>query len=1507
MAEQVFKSPGVTTREIDLSGPGTVSPQGIPAGVIGTAQKGPAFVPVTFATYKDFVTKFGGTDGKLFGPMAVSEWMRNARAGTYLRVLGIGDGKQRNTDGTVTNAGFTVGGQQIQANGNTGVNPYATATVSSEVQAAANAVTTDAKPTLTIAGVDGTKLKTGDGGVISAGTSASGGGLYITMPNNNLLDDMIIRITFPTGFTDSAGTQLATHDITLRKEADISGNTVTGAKVELSIQDGRGGNLTVEQVANLIVQAIKRDSSFDPATNGKTSNNSYAATIKYGSDWKISASTGGGDLDSVLVAQVLTDSANRGVKIQFRGSQSMSGYWGNPGRWGGAVQDTTSRLSVIDSGANQADKLAANASGAGATAVQSATAGNATSASTLIVTKPGGAATTITANAAANTVAGFIVGHNATATGTNIKTSVDLISGISASGTSTVTLTSDSGNTYNSGGGTADYGNDAKISFTSLQSGTVATVQGSGYTTAGTDVNFTGGAADSSTLTFTGVPLENSSFSIVFGGVTRVFVLGTDTGQIDISGVTTAAGVAEAVADHLTGATPAENTPTAVTARGHTSATLASAAAAYSDQLVVKWAAGVVTILDDDADSTKTALTLSETDVAGLAAGLGRTYFLSAVMEDKNSSGYMSGSGLTSGDNPILRGVIMVASGCALGLSGWNGSRLDSVSSFAYDDFGASYDAGHQVGCVDLRANGDENFVMFLNGFTNTSKHQAILTASMNPKSPNYFSKVFNTDPTKIEETGHLLYAHYDVPSHICGIAARDIGGTSTADEKFVDVYHRLLLQSGSLARDTMGSSTHYNPNFEGFEDRFKHAISPYVISQTLGTAPKNLFRFHALDAGTAGNTQYKISIANVKKSTDPVSDYGSFDLYIRSYSDSDEELAILEKYTGVDLNPSSERYIARLIGTQNVYFDFDKQTANQKLVIDGLYPNRSQYVRIEVVDDIENAVMEPTALPLGFRGKKHLAIDGTKPLGALDNSSVAGITEANLDDGVREPPVPLRTNVTQGKGSTSKVESRYFWGTQFELQDRADELNKSTVHASIIDNFTKYFPSYGTYPALVGANENTAATAGGTNLDSDLYNYNMFTLERVWAKCKSASTANAVDPREWVEAVYCRSGSAPGAGDMVETNGETHKTAANGYRFLDVSKDFAQQASRRYYKFSFFMQAGFDGLNIYSKDISEMTNPAAHREMANATTLGGAEASTVAAYRKALDIMAEKSDVDVQILAIPGIREPGITDYAIDRTEERFDALYVMDIQECEHAGTLDSNIVTGSVQEISVANTVSKLQDRNLDTSFAAAYFPDVVVVDADTNSNVRTPPSVSVLGALSLNDTVAHPWFAPAGFTRGALSSALESQVKLSRINMDALYEVDINPITSFPTSEGVVVFGQKTLLQAQSSLDRVNVRRLLIDIRRKVKKVANKILFEPNRDTTLARFSAAVQPILTTIQAQQGLDRFKVVIDTTTTTQQDVENNTVRGKIYLQPTRAVEFISLDFVVTNAGTEI
>jgi len=304
----------------------------------------------------------------------------------------------------------------------------------------------------------------------------------------------------------------------------------------------------------------------------------------------------------------------------------------------------------------------------------------------------------------------------------------------------------------------------------------------------------------------------------------------------------------------------------------------------------------------------------------------------------------------------------------------------------------------------------------------------------------------------------------------------------------------------------------------------------------------------------------------------------------------------------------------------------------------------------------------------------------------------------------------------------------------------------------------------------------------------------------------------------------------------------------------------------------------------------------------------GREKGPNVSAYLKALEVMRNTTNVDIQLLAIPGIRTPVVTDAAIAATEERFDALYIMDIEQVDKDGNLIN--VTSNVKP-SVKETISQHKARNLNSSFAAAYFPDVLMRDPSRASNtVVVPPSVVVVGAMALNDSLGYPWFAPAGQTRGVLPTTLETSIQLKDDDLDSLYDEDINPLFAQVTQArgglnpkgGVVVWGQKTLYQEASALDRINVRRLLIDIRRQVRDIAQTIIFEPNREATLARFTAAVTPRLQRVQALAGLERFRVIIDSSTTTQADVENNTVRGKIFLQPTKTIEFVSLDFVVAN-----
>jgi hypothetical protein len=832
----------------------------------------------------------------------------------------------------------------------------------------------------------------------------------------------------------------------------------------------------------------------------------------------------------------------------------------------------------------------------------------------------------------------------------------------------------------------------------------------------------------------------------------------------------------------------------------------------------------------------------------------GRTFFLGCYMSESNGVTMFSEAGAqTSADSiPVLRGVIFAPSGVLPVLSS-SGVASNDLPATAVP--GTKY--GFMTGTVKL-SSGIQEFVLLLSGHKATATYPNIVTASFDPQAPNYFVEIFNTDPTKTEQAGHYLYTAYDayraytVVTGTGNITNGDGGNVAGVSEEIA------FILTGSQAFNT-GSTT--VPNFEGFEDRFQAALSPMVISQDFGGSPVDLFRVHALDDGVYANTKFKISISNIIPSTDPTSEYGSFSLTVRAFGDTDDSPQVLESYIGLTLNPTSERYFGKIIGDTKTYYDFDRAAGAQKLVVEGNYPNLSSYIRLEIPADVENQEIPADALPVGFRGVSYLNVSGSSQLTRIDN--------------VKMLPVPMRRTIALGTGIGKTAASYFHWGVQFEVNNSADEPNKNTFTDSTVSSLTKYFSNYFT----VSANPLTSVGA-------DTYNNNLFSLTKVRVADTSSLTGYPKS-ESWPSAVYRRDGTLG---------------AAAPARFINID-DFDDFGTRRYLKFSFFVQGGFNGTNVFNSDRDNLLTNAAAREMDFTATQGGPAGNTVAAYRKAIDVLADKAFADIQILAIPGIREPGITDYAIDAVTSRFDAIYIMDIEE----RNISDSVVTSSNDTVSVALTANGLKNRTLDTSFAAAYFPDIVMTDPVTQTNLVCPPSVVVLGAFAVNDSLAYPWFAPAGFTRGALSTVIETQTKLNRNNLDVLYSNDINPITTLPGSAVPVVYGQKTLLARSSALDRVNVRRLLIDLRRKVRNIANSILFEPNRAATLARFSALVDPILKQIQAQQGVDRYRVKIDTTTTTQADVENNTIRGKIFIQPTRSVEFISLDFVVSNPNVEI
>jgi phage tail sheath protein FI len=198
---------------------------------------------------------------------------------------------------------------------------------------------------------------------------------------------------------------------------------------------------------------------------------------------------------------------------------------------------------------------------------------------------------------------------------------------------------------------------------------------------------------------------------------------------------------------------------------------------------------------------------------------------------------------------------------------------------------------------------------------------------------------------------------------------------------------------------------------------------------------------------------------------------------------------------------------------------------------------------------------------------------------------------------------------------------------------------------------------------------------------------------------------------------------------------------------------------------------------------------------------------------------------------------------------------------------------------------------------------YWPWLQVVEPSTGEYVWVPSSVSIAGVYAYNDTVAEPWFAPAGINRGGLNTVVRAEKKLSQGNRNDLYAAKVNPIATFP-GQGIVVYGQKTLQLRASALDRVNVRRLLIALKSYISQIANTLVFEQNSIATRNQFVSQVNPYLTSVQQRQGLYAFKVIMNETNNGPDVIDRNELIGQIYLQPTKTAEFIYLDFNVTPTG---
>ena len=294
-----------------------------------------------------------------------------------------------------------------------------------------------------------------------------------------------------------------------------------------------------------------------------------------------------------------------------------------------------------------------------------------------------------------------------------------------------------------------------------------------------------------------------------------------------------------------------------------------------------------------------------------------------------------------------------------------------------------------------------------------------------------------------------------------------------------------------------------------------------------------------------------------------------------------------------------------------------------------------------------------------------------------------------------------------------------------------------------------------------------------------------------------------------------------------------------------------------------------------------------AYYENISATNIQGLVANE---YTESIALLANKDAYNYNFITAPGLIGNSsfhfpVVSQLITMVQNRGDAMAIIDVV------GYNSNLIP--------VNTAASA----FDTSYAATYWPWLKTIDPNYGNQVWVPASTMVPGVYAFNDNVAFPWFAPAGINRGIMTTTIQTERVLTQANRDSLYQNNVNPIATFPGS-GVTVFGQKTLQKKKSALDRVNVRRLLIELKNFISQVGDTFVFEQNNAITRNNFLSIINPYLSSVQQQQGLTTFRVVMDESNNPPSVVDNNQLVGQIYLQPTRTAEFIILDFNILPTG---
>ena len=617
--------------------------------------------------------------------------------------------------------------------------------------------------------------------------------------------------------------------------------------------------------------------------------------------------------------------------------------------------------------------------------------------------------------------------------------------------------------------------------------------------------------------------------------------------------------------------------------------------------------------------------------------------------------------------------------------------------------------------------------------------------------------------------------------------------------------------------------------DFQGQE--YDSASTPWIVSQDQqpnqeGAERVPLFKFHTLGDGDFANTETKVSIRNVRYPSEVAgSNYAQFDVVVRELGDTDTDPQVLESYTGLNLNPQSPNYIARVIGNKETTFNENGKIVERGGEV-GVFDNRSDYIRAQVNkevvraneegrDDLSNLVpwgFQPYQIPLDFKGQL--------PHG-LKVRQVRSIVDADYDilPDANVPPQSsgLRTGDIDLSSAENPFDERIHFGVDFDWEGNMSWLQAIAENADGTDDQSEFGQEFG------------------------------FVLSEAYVQDPNAQGLRQV-------------------------------------QFGDAEDEGFSPADR---KFTVGFQGGFDGMDPATPQELEEEIRA---DNSQGFDMSADDAPGTRAYEKAIGILGNEDQFDINLLVTPGIinsLHSPVVQSGINMVESRADAFYVFD------AAGVDASI-DGAIASV-----------QSIDTNYAATYYPWLRIRDQTRNRQVRVPPSVLIPRVYAFNDQTAAEWFAPAGFERGGVPEAIAAVVRLRRDDRDLLYENRVNPIAQFP-DQGVSVWGQKTLQTQASALDRVNVRRLLIRVKKFIASTSRFLVFEQNVPETRNRFKNIVNPFLNQVQQQNGLYAFRVKMDAENNPPEVIDRNQLVGELYLQPTRTAEYISLSFNVLPTGAD-